>query len=423
MSAQPPATPDPPQGDLLYFFLSYARLGPLPNDPQFRNPAGGVGRGGSWARHPPGDEVDPEVQKFFEELDAEIVGRVQHCPPVGFYDRHIRFDADPRKALSAALSQAQVFVPLYSPSYLSTSWTRREQNAFRIRMRRQDQDPDFKTLPVLWTPVPPWTVDAGDRQPLERAAALMPDVLEYSENGLRALCLLPIYAAAYRRVLVRIATQIINMVKTDPVSPDAALDLDLVPDAPADDPSFIITVLTCEAEPAPQSNWHPYIGRQELPVAEYALRTAERFGLAPLFVAFERLPGYVNNPALAVVDPRILRQPDGEYLLRQAFRDLPIWVRPLVVGDSGDPRIDNLTARAQQVLSGSVPVGCDFGTRAVERVDGPRDLEAKLSFALAKARQAYLRNGTYNLPTSSTPRLRLSRDDDPPNGQDSDDNR
>lgn len=422
MSPQGPPGVADQQSDLLYFFLSYARLGPLPSDSQFKAPSGSAG--GTPARvteHGPGTEVDIEVQKFFEELDAEIVRRTRHGAPAGFYDRHIRFDADPRAALSDALSRAQVFVPLYSPSYLSTSWTRREQNAFRIRMTRQHQDPDARMLPVLWTPVPAWTVDADDQRPLEQARALTPDVPEYPANGLRALCLLPIYDGAYHRVLDQVAARIIQLAEIAPVPPTAALNLDHVSDTPSDDPSFIVTMLTGRPESA-QSSWHPYSDRQALSMADYAVRTAERFGLAPLVVEFARLPEYsVHNPALAVVDPRILQQPDGEDRLRKAFRDLPIWVRPLVVGDSKDATVEALAARAQEVLSASIPALSGLPARSVERVDGPEDLEAKLPFALAKTRQAYLRYGTYNFPPSSAPRPRLSgSDDDPPSGQESD---
>jgi hypothetical protein len=414
-----PGTADPP-GDLLYFFLSYARLGPLPADPQFQGAARATGRTQA-TEQGPGVEVDPEVRKFFTELDAKIVERTGSRPPAGFYDHHIPFDADPRKALSSALSRTQVFIPLYSPNYLKTSWTRREQNAFRIRMTQQHQAPDVRTLPVLWTPVPSWTVDAEDQRSLERARDLVPGVPEYSENGLRALCLLPIYTSGYKRVLDHVAAKIIHLTKTAPAPPSTALDLDQIPETPTDDPSFIITVVTGEPKPAPGSPWHPYSGRQELPVTEHAVRTAERFGLAPLVVPFERLRGYLNNPALAVVDPRILRRPDGEERLRQAFRDLPIWVRPLVVGDDKDPTINDLARRAQQVLSGSVPAGSDPHTRAVDRVDGPQDLEAKLPLALAKTRQAYLRHGSYHLLPSSTPRPRLtSGGNDPLSGRESD---
>lgn len=413
-----------PRGDLVYFFLSYARLGPLFGDSQHQTSVTAAGSGSAKAtEYGPSTEAEPEIQKFFEELDAEIVRRTRRRAPSGFYDRQIRFDADPRKALSDALSRAQVFVPLYSPNYLKTSWTRREQSAFGVRMMQQRQDPDSRILPVLWTPVPPWTVHVEDQQPLERARALAPDVSEYPENGLRALCLLSIYADAYRRVLGHIATQIIRIAETTPVSPVVSVDLDQVPDASTRDPSFVITVLTGGTKLAPESPWHPYSDRQDLPVAEYTHRIAERIGLAPSVVEFERFADEsAHNPGLAVVDPRILRQPDGENRLRRAFVGLPSWVRPLVVGDSRDPTLDALTERAHEVLSESAPPSSDLRVRAVERVDGPQDLETKLPLALAKTRQAYLRYGSFNLPPSSAPRPRSTGDDEPLNGRESDAN-
>lgn len=422
-----PATADPP-GDLLYFYLSYACLGPLPSDPPRDAP-----RAAGTARQPApsGHRAEPnrEVQKFYNDLDSAIVARTGRRPPAGFYDRHVPFDADPRKTHAAALGRAQVFVALYSPDYLTMSWPQLEQIAFRDRVARQRLDPDTRILPVLWTPVPSWTVEAAEHlRLLDQAATLVREAPDYRDNGLRAMCCLQEtyqpYQQPYRQVLDRIASRIIRVIETGPALPTVTLDFERIPSASTADPSLIITVLAVGPELAAEPAWHPYTGRQELPVAAYVGREAERRGLAPRVVALERFRSEsTGNPALAVVDPRILRQPDGEPRLREVFQELPIWVRPLVAGDSGDVTLDALTARAQQILSESVPADSHPPVRTVERVDGPEDFRAKLPLVLEKTRRAYLTFGTYHLPPSSTPRLRLTGGgDEPANGQDSDAN-
>jgi hypothetical protein len=387
------------RGDALYFFLSYARLAPLPRESY-------SGESGEAFRT---DEVDsdPEIDKLFSDLDAEVRKRVggQKRIKYGFYDRQISFNEDPRRSLAEALGRAQVFIPLYSPSYLTTSWTRRELNAFRARMDGQGQEPEAHILPVLWTPVPAWTASNADQRALDRARSLYSEVSEYCENGLRALCLVRTFADAYTSVVGHLADRVVALTHDAMVSPGPAVDLDSLPHAQVDDPSFIVTALTSTM---PRENeatsWHPYTGRQELPVVDHVVRTAERLGLSVKVVSFGQVSeSSADNPALAVVDPRILQERDGEAELVRAFRDLPQWVRPLVVGNSEDPPLDTLARRAQSVLTGGVVAE----GRGVERVDGPEELEARLPSALVKARQTYLKHGPYAVPTAPRPRLRL----------------
>jgi hypothetical protein len=298
--------------------------------------------------------------------------------------------------LSEARGRAQVFVALYSPSYLATSWPRREQNAFRIRMRGLTPAPESRILPVLWTPVPPWIVEQGDAAQLAGATDLFRHVPEYLDNGLRALCMLRFYDDAYQRVLNHLADLIIELTEASEVSESGPVDLDRVPELPTDDPSFIIALLSTEREPGTTRQWHPYPDQLELPFMAYAFRTAERFGLTPKVVAMDDLPAQSqHNPALAIVDPRVLRGRGAADRLRSYFEQLPSWVRPLVVGDSSIQEVNILARRAQALLESAVPAASPASTRAVERLDGPLDLERRLTLTLAKARHDYLRQGPY----------------------------
>jgi hypothetical protein len=402
----------------LYFFLSYARLGPLLLDP----PVSGTDHPGkAW----PEDEPDPDVAKFFTDLDREVrlqavatrVGAV-----AGFYDRDIPYTADPRRELTEALGKAQVLVPLYSPSYLTTSWTRREQEAFRIRMQHQGAAPDARVLSILWTPIPRWRVGPDDQDAVERARTLVPEIPEYAENGLRALCLLSTFRNAYVRVLGEIAARIVRLADQQPIPASSVPDLAAVPVPHNDDPSFVVAVFRHPpGEAVPPANWHPCDGLQALPVARLVARTAERLGLSPTLVDFDQLQrSSGDNPAVAVVDPGLLSRSAGAAELKRAFENLPVWVRPLVIGDSRDAAFLQIAHQAERILIGAVPPESRTLPRAVDLVDGPEQLEARLPAILTRARRGYLTFGEYSTQASTTPRQRLPRRSDRARGQDHD---
>jgi hypothetical protein len=391
-----------PQGDVLYFYLSYARLGPLPDEGRdlLEDDSPGLS--------PPGfdEDLDPAVDKFFKDLTDTIGMRPGDLRPRNFYDRNSPSAADPVQAAAEALGQTQVFVPLYSPHYLETTWTRREQEAFRARMEGLGRTPMDRTLPVLWTPVPHWIGGPHDREALQRARGLADDVSAYAQDGLRVICLQDRFRAAYEVLLHRIAAEILALAEGAPVAP-STVDLAGMSPQPNEDPSFIVTVFRgSPTHPASHvvgqtPAWHPYRGKQVLPVADLVARTAERLGLAPRPVDFDSLQDFVHqNPVLILVDPRVLERGGGETELHRAFEALPVWARPMVIGDSPRGESHALAVRTQDVLSAAVPASAEAGHRPVDRVDGPGDLEAQLPLALARARQSYLKYGMY---TSSAP--------------------
>jgi FxsC-like protein len=414
-----------PQGDALYFFLSYARLGPLAYD---RAPSSADSRLDLGARS---SDPDHEVRTFFDDLRLEVAA---HAPArrgrtVGFFDGEISYPYDAKSALADALGRAQVFVPLYSPSYLDMSWTRREQAAFRARMAEQDVDPERHILPLLWTPVPSWVVSHDQQGMLARARDLDLGVPEYADYGVRALCMLQTYAAAYRRVVEGIAERIIEMARRAPVEPSRAPDPDEISDVSAGDPSFILAVLTSSAADdgtdGGGAGWHPYKGRQSLPIADYAARTAERLGFSPSLVALDAVAGASrHNPVVVLVDPTVVVRAGGEARLRSAFESFPPWVHPLIVGDVGEEdgaAPDPLITRVEAVLASALPASSGPDARRVHTVRGPGSLESRLPHVLAMARRAYLKHGPYiGQGPPLSPRPRLTGGDRNMNGWDSD---
>src|SRR5690242_1120112 len=115
----------------VYFFLSYAH--PPPTSGQR------------------GPDTDPSVGVFYRDLVAEVDARARPTGPtsIGFYDQQIPSDLDLKALLSEALGSAEVFVPLYSPSYLAMSWPMREQEVFRRRLQVASAvTPDRHIVPV-----------------------------------------------------------------------------------------------------------------------------------------------------------------------------------------------------------------------------------------------------------------------------------
>src|SRR6476659_7455305 len=119
-----PTEADRDQSPNYYFFLSYAHSAPPDPDPEDeRGPV----------EEP---DSDPVVEKFYEDLAGAVRARARpgSREPMGFFDQAIPAGSDIKAELSRALGAAQVFVPLYSPSYVTRSWPLREQEVFRRRL-------------------------------------------------------------------------------------------------------------------------------------------------------------------------------------------------------------------------------------------------------------------------------------------------
>ena len=348
-----------------YFFLSYAHQPP-------------AARG---AEHTP----DPWVRALFRDLSAAVsrLGATTSSIQPGFVDLDMPVGSDWNAELAEALGAAGVFVPLYAPSYFTNSWSLRERAAFEHRLHQAGVTIDGPhVVPVLWVPLPPW-----DANPDVLAAyALGEDLPAYRENGLRAMCMLSYYQEQYSTLVERLAERIVQAAELDPLRPSPAPSPDEV-EAPALEPSFVAAVLA-PADGA--ARWRPFAGRQELPAAAYVANTAERLGLPAVIKDFGTADELLSRyPAVLVIDPWTLDQPDGEHILLEAIKNLPPWVVPLVVVDeeaSGDGHAAQLAAEAMAML----------GRAGIVKAEQAGDLDGfidAIPALVTEARRQFLRLG------------------------------
>jgi hypothetical protein len=179
-------------------------------------------------------QIDPEnersrqVGRFFDDLSenvAQLVARPAGSDP-GFLDRAL-LGGIWTSELSRALDTCQVFVPLLSAQYVTSSWCGREWFAFS--RRAVTRRPGASTargyptgmIPVLWTPVPvtelPKVVSAVQRfypQGLSDSA-IAP---QYEAEGIFGLLRLG-RKAAYEAIVWRLAQQIAEQFYNYRVSP------------------------------------------------------------------------------------------------------------------------------------------------------------------------------------------------------------
>ncbi|BCB85355.1 TIR-like protein FxsC [Phytohabitans suffuscus] len=388
-----------------YFFLSYAHSPP------------GVQTPGQ-----PYASVDPWVHTFFRDLveavEHRAIPRVGIRP--GFIDHEVDPGSDWNATLTEALGAAEVFVPLYSPSYFKNPWPMKEHAAFRQRLAASSSgESGDRIIPVLWIPFPPWD------SPLEvqPAMALGEDVPEYQENGLRALCMLSYYRDQYRQLVDRLADRIVAAVRDSALTPTSDLVLERIP-APDASPKFVASVLaptwsspSAALRPgvygAASRAWRPFAGDQVLPAAEYVASTAERLGLLPTriadFAASEDL--FHAYPTVLLIDPLTMETDDGEEALLSVAKALPPWVRPLVVVDEAAPdstRADRLAAEAVDMLLRA-------GVANPARVSQLQEFVDIMPNLVTEARRQFLKHGPVSAPGGDPGvRFRLTDPENPP---------
>ncbi|MCW6004258.1 TIR domain-containing protein [Micromonospora sp. CPCC 205371] len=366
-AAAPPST-----GRGTYFFLSYAH--PAPS-----------------SEYTPAD-ADPWVRVFFEDLCGEVRRHAQPASgmEIGVFDQQLPMGSDVKAALATALSDAQVFVPLYSPDYFSRSWPLREHQSFLDRVAAPGSpDTQRHILPVLWIPFPSW-----DETPeVRRALALGAGIPAYAENGMRALCMLAPYRDDYTRLLERIAGQIVNLTERLPLHASPAPRLDEVTHAPvpkgADAETPFVVAVTAPAG----------TDRQALPFTQHAASTAERLGFRAQVEAYSDGSGlFARAPGVLLIDPWAAAGPGGIQALRAATKDLPDWVVPVVIADRDDPRYDERGARlADEVMDMLTAAGLE----RAKRVAQVKEFVDIMPNIVTQARRQYLRNARVHPPEGS----------------------
>jgi FxsC-like protein len=395
-----------------YFFLSYARSDPLAGQPR--------------------QDPDHLVERFFRDLTAAVQDRASRAAETvsGFFDQRLPVGSDLKQSIAQALSAAQVFVPLYSVSYLANSWPGREFTCFKWRMElagRVNAAP--RLVPVLWAPLP----GVSDPPGLADAPAVSA-VPDYAENGLRRLLTLQPYHDLYLAVVSQIAKQIVDLAERDPVEPvepSQVPDIETVPSAFSPDAPLAIFNIQVAAPTAGHGavpgggsygdsplDWRPFAG-QELPLVEYARQIARRFDFdARVSVARPAADPARQRPGIIIIDPAFAADERNLSTLR-SLAGFPRWVLPLVVlGEPDNPRTQQLASKVRAVLKDEdLPTeSARRGARGVDSLDQFRSIFPVL---VAEAERQYMRHRSGRVPTPrSTGRPRLGPREEPAGGYD-----
>ena len=369
-----------------YFFLSYAHSNPM------------VGY--------PGADPDRWVGKFFGDLVTAVRRHASRRSEFisGFFDQQIPVGSDLKESLREALSVAEVFVPLYSASYLATSWPGREWACFHQRVKRAGvANPERRIVPVLWSPL----TEAQRPRGLDEALALGADQPDYVENGLWALLKIAPYHDVYQRMVNQVAKRIVLLAEQSPIAPSEAPAFDQVESAfmPAPQlPLFVIETAALTAQTAVAGRdlrgyggtgveWRPFT-EQELPLAEHARQVAERFNFKAEVTAIKtvRDPG-TRRPGIILIDPWFMASESGPAALRSALKKLPQWVLPLVILDQPeDRRALELAGQVRDALGDAGALSTDSSRRAARGVSSLDDFVAIVPDLVTEAERQYLRN-------------------------------
>jgi aminoglycoside 3-N-acetyltransferase len=360
-----PAVPDPALPPGRYFFLSYARLPPLPPVPD------------TVLTDPPGDAVIA----FFDDLSEEVVRRsatgsvlapgfLAITDPVG---RHWQ------SALAEALGSAEAFVPLLSLDYYRRSWPRRERAGFLQRLRDAGvADPQPRLAPVLWEPLP------TRMQPPELPAALSlasdTSLGPYRRYGLLALQRQPAYRSCYEQVVAELATRIVAIAEKRPLGP-SPVRLDDAEPGGDDTGGLEFAVLLAGGQTA--------LG-DPASAAQYARLLAERQGCAVTIAGFTGSPGEVSRgPGVILVEAR----ESSAAGLSAALSALPPWVLPVVLADwtaqAAGPA-DRISVAMPHKPYWWRP---DFIDGALRGVGSLKEFVSLMPALIARAKREYLRHG------------------------------
>jgi FxsC-like protein len=367
-----------------YFFLSYAHSPPTTE---------GV------------SDTDHWVTAFFHDLCEAVKAHAASDTgwDIGFYDDLLPPGSNWKARLADALSAAQVFVPLYSPAYLSRSWPLKERESFRRRLVAAGPVETDHIVPVLWTPTP----SAESRPELEDALLLGTDVPAYAANGLRALRMLGSYREQYDVIRRRLARRIVETAERSPLRPSRAPSLDDIIESRYGETSFVVAILAATADDPPPDHppdayartaegWRPFAGAEAVPAAEHAANVAERLGLPTRVVDFASGGGLLDrHPGLLLIDPWTLTDAGGRIALTAAADRLREWVTPVVLADQNDARLGE---RATKLAD---EVGDMLRRAGVHRVRRAREVEEfvqLLPSMVSDARRQYLRNAELIVP-------------------------
>lgn len=368
-----------------YFFLSYARLSPLPPVP------------GADLTDPP----DEWVREFFRDLSDAVNRRAASGSRLrpGFLDVDVSSGSHGQHGLADELGAAEVFVPLLSADYHRRSWPRTEWVSFGQRLRDADAvEPHGRVAPVLWVPVPASGQVPGlaDALSLADGATLRP----YSDYGLRALLRLPEFRGDYEQIVGELATRIVSVAEKAPLGP-LPLSLSEVADDTSEGTGGQLFVVAVTSRPGTRGGAQP---------ADYARLTAERLGFAVRIAAFAQSADQLGcGPGVLIVDPDSVTGDEARKDLDAKVAELPPWMLPVVFTSRATTRpADNRwifleeSYRSYRHKPGVVRQG-------LQGVSSLREFVTLMPDLVTYAEREYLRHGpTQRTVSRPAPRPRLA---------------
>jgi FxsC-like protein len=386
-------------GSRSYFYLSYAHSPPLEGD----FPA----------------DPDENVREFFGDLTAAVR---RHAPPdsgliPGCYDQSIPPGSDWKASLSRAIGAAEVFVPLYSPSYVARSWPGREWACFYQRVLDGRGNPEQRIAPVIWAPL--W--DQPELPCLDAALAVGAAESEYEKSGLRALMRITSYRNSYDNVVDQLAERVVSVAKHYPLPPSKVPDIDKAtspfqPEAPLAVFALAVAAPTRSSAPLDENpacygdrrtDWRPFPG-QELSLAEYARLVARRLDVGVNFTSLRKsCDAAAGKPGIVLIDPWFIAGHDGRAALRSALDTMPRWVLPLLVRASPSGTRASQLAEQVRAMLNQAGAPADSSRRARDSVSSLEEFNDVLPVLVAEAERRYLRHGGYVPLTRGRRRPRL----------------
>jgi FxsC-like protein len=372
------------------FFVSYARVTPLPSSPA------------------PHTDIDPSVVKFYKDLSRRIAGRLKGGPHrnVGFLDADVAPNADWQKERLAGLRAAEVFVPLYSPPYFRNSWSVKEMEDYLGRATLAPTHPKARkhVVPVLWTPFAPGERSAESSESVRVGGGGQ----AYAQNGLRALCRLKSYREEYLDVVDHIASTIIEIIESpeagqSPKPPPVSSQIVYRP------ATYVVAVLALTKADRPAIGrvgsygdtgrmWRPFGPAQAMPIANYAEIVGQRLGLPTRIVDnLDRTGEWLHGPGVLLIDPWATEVKAMQRILAEVTHHLPPWIKCLVIVGSGDgpPR-----TRGEAAVQRVVDMLKQSGVTA-RYARTLTEFDQLMPVLVGESRRAYLKHGV--APAESSP--------------------